>query len=114
MPTKKKTTTKKAPAKRKAPAKKSDAAGSASARKAPAKRKPAAKKKAPVVQKQEMRTPPGLCVTCMPMGHTQIFAMLMVSVFALASVLTIATYKLQVQQHTLDAQAQEIQQLKAL
>ena len=104
MPTQKKTTTKKAPAKRKAPAKE----------KAPAKRKSAAKKKAPVVQKEEMRTPPGLCVACMPMGHTQVFAMLMVSVFALASVLTIATYKLQVQQHTLDAQAHEIKQLKAL
>ena len=77
--------------------------------------KPVTASRAPrraVAVKKVKPIPDTVCVSCMPMGETQIIAMLMVAVFGLAGVLTTAVATLQQQQKQLDAQRTFISSLE--
>ncbi|NQV12616.1 hypothetical protein HQ524_04600 [Candidatus Uhrbacteria bacterium] len=80
-------------------------------KKAPAKRKAPAKKKEVAVKPPVMS---GVCVNCPPLGYTQVLAMLLVSVFSLVTILSMASYKLDQQSSQLDAQARRIASLQIL
>ncbi len=56
--------------------------------------------------------PSHVCSTCMPMGETQIIAMLLVAVFGLASVLSVAVFSMQEQKDTIGQQAILIETLQ--
>lgn len=72
------------------------------------KRKSAAKKPA----KKAAAVPANLCVNCAPIGHTQVIAMLLVAVFGLVAVMSIANFRLQEQQDTIRAQSAQIESLQ--
>ena len=80
-------------------------------KKAPAKRRASAKKKEEAVRPPVMS---GVCVNCAPMGYTQVIAMLLVSVFSLVTILSMASYKLDQQSLELDAQARQISSLQVI
>lgn len=71
------------------------------------KRKPAAKRAA-----KKAPAPANLCVNCAPIGHTQVIAMLLVAVFGLVAVMSIANFRLQEQQDTIQAQSAQIESLQ--
>ncbi|MBT6253703.1 hypothetical protein HOI83_00500 [Candidatus Uhrbacteria bacterium] len=78
-----------------------------------AKKAPAKRKKAPVAAKKP-EAMSGLCVNCAPLGYTQVLAMLLVSVFSLVTILSIASYKIDQQSSQIDAQSQRIETLQSI
>lgn len=72
--------------------------------------KPTTKKRK--TAKKAADLPANLCVNCAPIGHTEVMAMLLVAVFGLAAVMSIANVRLDEQHRTIDAQAQQIQALQ--
>ena len=73
------------------------------------------RKKAPakaVATKAPAHVPPNLCVNCAPLGYTQVLAMLLVSVFSLVTVLSVATYKMNRQATQIQNQAVQLQSLQ--
>lgn len=68
--------------------------------------------KKPVAKKMAVSTPDTVCMSCMPMGETQIIAMLLVAVLGLASVLTVSVLSLEEQREALGEQALVIEGMK--
>ena len=60
-----------------------------------------------------MQTPANVCVNCAPIGHTEVMAMLLVAVFGLVAVTSMAMYRLNEQRAQLDAQQDRIAELEA-
>jgi hypothetical protein len=76
-------------------------------------KKASSKSKKPTVSKVQ-EVPPGICVNCAPLGYTQVLAMLLVSVFSLVTILSIASYKIDQQNAELSAQDRTIAALQSL
>ncbi|HJN85227.1 MAG TPA: hypothetical protein QF873_02845 [Patescibacteria group bacterium] len=83
------------------------------AKKKSTKKAPAKRKKAPVAAKKP-EAMSGLCVNCAPLGYTQVLAMLLVSVFSLVTILSIASYKIDQQSSQLSVQAEQIESLQSI
>ena len=69
--------------------------------------------KKPAVKKMSLAMPDSVCMSCMPMGETQIIAMLLVAVFGLASVLTVSVLSLQQQKAEMSEQAMLLDAMRA-
>lgn len=80
-------------------------------KKAPVKRKTTARRNKTNVVKVKPYELSGVCVNCAPLGHTQVLAILLVSVFSLVSILTIASYKIDRQSSQIDSQIMQIESL---
>ncbi|HBU28057.1 TPA: hypothetical protein DEB00_03000 [Candidatus Uhrbacteria bacterium] len=52
------------------------------------------------------------CMRCMPKGHVELMTMLLVVVFGLVTVMTIANFRMRAQQEIIVQQAQQIESLK--
>ena len=74
----------------------------AKTKKKPAKRTPSKKKAAPK----------NLCVNCAPIGHTEVMAMLLVAVFGLVTVMSIANYRMGEHRQVIEGQAHQIELLQ--
>ncbi|MEK7108153.1 MAG: hypothetical protein AAB898_00605 [Patescibacteria group bacterium] len=64
-------------------------------------------------KQRPMQTPANVCVNCAPIGHTEVMAMLLVAVFGLVAVTSMAMYRLNEQRDVLQQQQQRIAELEA-
>lgn len=60
-----------------------------------------------------MQTPANVCVNCAPIGHTEVMSMLLVAIFGLVAITSMAMYRLNEQRDVLQQQQQRIADLEA-
>ena len=80
----------------------------------PTKTKTAKKKPVKSAAPKKKVAPKNLCVNCAPVGHTEVMAMLLVAVFGLVTVMSLANYRVTEQQQVIQSQANQIEALQAV